>query len=103
MSDTLLSLLADQESIHLVSPNTAFLDLHGLHVKEACSLVSTIIAQRQRQQQRGGRLVVCAGAGKHADRSAADGAGRLASAVERLLVRSGLAFKKNQTGLYEIS
>ena len=89
-----------------VVSTTAFLDLHGLHVKEACSLVSTIIAQRQQQQANGGRngrLVVCAGAGKHTDRATADGAGRLSVAVERLLVRSGLAFKKQQAGLYEIS
>ena len=51
------------------------------------------------------------GAGKHSDRgrgvggkgAAVDGSGRLAAAVERLLGRSGLAFRKLQDGLFEIS
>ena len=94
-------------------PYTAFLDLHGLHVKEACSLVSSIIKQYQEQAaagSRGGKLIVCAGAGKHSDRAlsarqvaASDGAGRLTAAVERLLSRSGLTVKQLQSGLFEIS
>ena len=98
----------------LPAPCTAFLDLHGLHVKEACSLVSSIIKQYQEQaasgSHRGGKLVVCAGAGKHSDRAlsarqvaASDGAGRLTAAVERLLCRSGLTVKQLQSGLFEIS
>ncbi len=82
---------------------SAFLDLHGLHVKEACSLVSTVIKQRADSSiAKRGSLVICAGVGKHSNRSAADGSGRLASAVERLLARSGLEWKQLQPGLYSL-
>ena len=74
--------------------------------------MSSVIAQRRDVAVGSGagirasnsRLVVCAGAGKHSERGgAADGAGRLAAAVERLLGKSGLACKKLQDGLFEIS
>ncbi|GAX73231.1 hypothetical protein CEUSTIGMA_g684.t1 [Chlamydomonas eustigma] len=97
---------------------SGFLDLHGLHVKEACSLVSNILRQ---QLQNGvprpvpsaqrGKLLICTGAGKHSDRRvnargvecAPSIQGRLASAVERLLQRSGVQFTELQHGLFEVT
>ncbi|KAG1657444.1 hypothetical protein FOA52_011724 [Chlamydomonas sp. UWO 241] len=86
----------------------AFLDLHGLHVKEACLLLSSVLRQRN-----GGRLMVCAGAGKHSERTtkraaaaaAATGAeprGRLEAAIERLIARSGHGYRELHAGLFEI-
>jgi hypothetical protein len=99
--------------------HAAFLDLHGLHIKEACSLLGSIIQQRQAGGGAGGarapaqRLIICTGAGKHSDRpaskAAAGGAGeeasgRLETAVERMLKKSGLAYKRlPAAGLFELS
>lgn len=41
---------------------SAFLDLHGLHIKEACAVLKDILQQRQqRQRAGGGQLTVCVG------------------------------------------
>jgi hypothetical protein len=57
-----------------------------------------------------GKLVICTGAGKHSDcrinargvESARSVEGRLASAIERLLNRSGIQYIKLQLGLLEV-
>ncbi len=86
----------------------AFLDLHGLHVKEACSLLCSIIQERQKATtgaRTTGRMIVCSGAGKHSERPSASfgGQGRLEAAVERVLRSRGITFRCLQSGLYELT
>jgi hypothetical protein len=85
---------------------SSFVDLHGLHVKEAIKLLTSIIDERRAQRQ-GGALKVCTGVGKHSDdprRVKADAQGRLSKAVEALFHRLGVVqFKEMQPGLYSAS
>lgn len=90
----------------------AFLDLHGLHVKEACALLVSVLEQRQggagaTRSSSGGSLTICTGVGKHSDRLLKSGAGsaggRLEAALERVLRSRGIDFKLVQPGLFKVS
>lgn len=83
----------------------SFVDLHGLHVKEAIKLLTGIIEERRMKRE--GGLKVCTGVGKHSDdpreRTKADAQGRLSKAVESLFHRLNVTYRELQPGLYSCS
>eukprot|EP00798_Chlamydomonas_sp_ICE-L_P006793 gene6793-30761_t len=93
--------------------NTSFLDLHGLHVNEACDILSMqldnlrVVPTSHHSNHSNHRyLHVCVGTGHHS-KGAGAGPGksakaRLPAAVAQLLTTQGLRFREIQAGLVRI-